>query len=110
MLKASINIDAVNNYDQTAYEIANKHSHFEVAKQIKLQVEGKPLNCIKWLDQYEEEFLSDGMEEDFPDTPSKSERPRPASMMENKFGKIIFHLIINSTNYYCLIHLKKKRF
>ena len=98
LLKASINIEAVNNYNQTAYEIANKHSHFEVAKQIKLQMEGKPLNCIKWLDQYEEDFLSDGMEEDFPDTPSKLERPRPASMMENKFGKKMHCLLIYSIN------------
>jgi ankyrin repeat protein len=61
LLKANVNIDIVNTNYQTAYELANINKNHELANEIRMCGEGKPISCIKWFDHNDEdEFFSDG--------------------------------------------------
>ena len=86
LLKAGINTNALNNYNQTAYDIAIEYANFDLAEQIKRHIEGKPLDQIKCFDQSEED-LSDSLDNDKNDLNDHSfgfEHSRPDSMNESK--------------------------
>jgi hypothetical protein len=102
LLKANVNIDTINNMNQTAYDVANQSLNYELAKEIQQHGEGRSLSSIKWFQYSDEDPLSDDLEEeqDVQET-LDLQRSRPASMKENKFGidliiLKIFILFMNS--------------
>lgn len=92
MLKAGINTNALNNYNQTAYDLAIEYSNFDLADQIKLHMDGKPIDQIKCFDHSEED-MSDSLDDEKNDLNDQSfgfEHSRPESMNDSKFIFIFF--------------------
>ncbi len=49
LLKANANIETLNDNNLTPYELANQYSNYDLANQIKLHKEGKPIDKIAWI-------------------------------------------------------------
>lgn len=92
LLKANANPGILNDNNLTPYELANQYSNYELASQIKLQKEGKPIDKITWV-----LAVSDNEKKEVNITVEKTNdeqnfalkrviRSRPSTMIENQFG------------------------
>ncbi len=87
LLKAGADLAIVNDYNQTAQELAQEYSNFELAAQIKLQSEGKSVDSNKWFEPtVDQEYFSESCDEGKPDSNDNSyrvDRSRPSSLIES---------------------------
>lgn len=106
LLKVGIDVSRLNDYNQTAYDVAHQYSNIELANQIKLHSEGKPIDLIKWSEPQivnsDEELLSDSLDDDKPEFNelpfnnynnynhnTRVQRIRPMSMIESKMSILL---------------------
>jgi len=101
LLKANIDISLKNKEGCTSFELANKFSHIDLAKQIKQLMNGNKVDDIVWIGLFDEDYLSDTVDDnDYPSNHS-SNRARPVSMIScNKKVKNIYFkfYIVNYTS------------
>ena len=84
MLKSNAKIDLLNNKNQTAYEMAVQCSNFELAKQIKLLMDGKQIDSVKVALSLEEDYFSESYEDsEVNEVPPRVARTRPLSMINH---------------------------
>ena len=70
LLKANIDISLINKEGCTSFELANKFSHIDLAKQIKQLMNGNKIDDIVWIGLFDEDYLSDTVD----DTDYQSEK------------------------------------
>lgn len=65
LLKAGADISVIDNDNKTALDSAKQFSNFELAENISLYSEGKPIDSVNCFDEIinEEQYLSDSFED-----------------------------------------------
>ena len=82
----------MNNSNLTPFDLANQYNNFELAKQIRLHKEGKPIDEISWIlsnKKAENKYkITDALNgEETNNFPYRKivNRTRPATMIEDQF-------------------------
>jgi ankyrin repeat protein len=81
LLKANIDVNLRNKEGYTSFELATKFQHIDLTKQIKQLMNGNKVDDIVWIGLFDEDYLSDTVDDtDYPSNHS-SNRARPVSMI-----------------------------
>ena len=84
LLKANIDISLKNKEGSNAFELANKFSHVDIVKQIKQLMIGNKVDDIVWIGLFDEDYLSDTVDDTEYQSSNSSNRSRPVSMISCK--------------------------
>jgi hypothetical protein len=81
LLKANIDIILKNKEGCTSFELANKFSHIDLAKQIKQLMNGNKVDDIVWIGLFDKDYLSDTVDDTDYQSNHSANRARPVSMI-----------------------------